>query len=81
MTRRKSFIGVAVALVLVAAGVAAAVLLTGQKNGANRTKPAAKTTTAAELPADAQPLPRSHAKAVEPKSGVVPSDDLSLIHI
>jgi len=24
---------------------------------------------------DAQPLPRSHAKAVEPKTGVVPSDD------
>jgi hypothetical protein len=77
MTRRKSFIGVAVALVLVGAGVAAALLLTGQKNGATRTKQSAKTTTAAELPADAQPLPRSHAKAVEPKSGVVPSDDES----
>ena len=77
MTRRKSFIGVAVALVLVAAGVAAAVVLTDQKNAAKRTKPAAssRTTTAAELPADAQPLPRSHAKAVEPETGVVPSDD------
>lgn len=77
MTRRKSFIGVAVALVLVAAGVAAAVVLTDQKNAAKRTKPPAssRTTTAAELPADAQPLPRSHAKAVEPQTGVVPSDD------
>jgi len=78
MTRRRSVIGVAFVLVLVAAGVAVAVVLTGQ-NGSRKSgsKPsvAAKTTTAAELPADAQPLPRSHAKAVEPETGVVPSDD------
>jgi Lytic transglycolase len=76
-TRRKSFIGATVALVLVTVGVAAALFLTDQKNAAKRTKRAAssKTTTAAELPADAQPLPRSHAKAVEPETGVVPSSD------
>jgi hypothetical protein len=76
-TRRKSFIGVAVGLVLVAVGVAATVLVTDEKNAAKRAKPAAssKTTTAAELPADAQPLPRSHAKAVEPETGVVPSSE------
>lgn len=77
MTRRKSFIGVAVAVVLVAAGVAAAVVLTDQKSATKRTKTTAAkpSSNAAELPADAQPLPRSHAKAVEPKTGVVPSDD------
>ena len=77
MTRRKSFIGVAVAVVLVAAGVAAAVVLTDQKSATKRTKTTASkpSSNAAELPADAQPLPRSHAKAVEPKTGVVPSDD------
>ena len=77
MTRRKSFIGVAVAVVLVAAGVAAAVVLTDQKSATQRTKTTAAkpSSNAAELPADAQPLPRSHAKAVEPKTGVVPSDD------
>ena len=77
MTRRKSLIGVAVAVVLVAAGVAAAVVLTDQKSATKRTKTTAAkpSSNAAELPADAQPLPRSHAKAVEPKTGVVPSDD------
>ena len=77
MTRRKSFIGVAVAVVLVAAGAAAAVVLTDQKSATKRTKTTAAkpSSNAAELPADAQPLPRSHAKAVEPKTGVVPSDD------
>jgi rare lipoprotein A (peptidoglycan hydrolase) len=77
MTRRKSFIGVAVAVVLVAAGVAAAVVLTDQKSATKRTKTTAAkpSSNAAELPADAQPLPRSHAKAVEPETGVVPSDD------
>jgi hypothetical protein len=77
MTRRKSFIGVAVAVVLVAAGVAAAVALTDQKSATKRTKTTAAkpSSNAAELPADAQPLPRSHAKAVEPETGVVPSDD------
>jgi len=77
MTRRKGFIGVAVAVVLVAAGVAAAVVLTDQKSATKRTKTTAAkpSSNAAELPADAQPLPRSHAKAVEPKTGVVPSDD------
>jgi len=77
MTRRKSFIGVAVAVVLVAAGVAATVVLTDQKSATKRTKTTAAkpSSNAAELPADAQPLPRSHAKAVEPKTGVVPSDD------
>jgi hypothetical protein len=77
MTRRKSFIGVAVAVVLVAAGVATAVVLTDQKSATKRTKTTAAkpSSNAAELPADAQPLPRSHAKAVEPKTGVVPSDD------
>ena len=77
MTRRKSFIGVAVAVVLVAAGVAAAAVLTDQKSATKRTKTTAAkpSSNAAELPADAQPLPRSHAKAVEPKTGVVPSDD------
>jgi rare lipoprotein A (peptidoglycan hydrolase) len=77
MTRRKGFIGVAVAVVLVAAGVATAVVLTDQKSATKRTKTTAAkpSSNAAELPADAQPLPRSHAKAVEPKTGVVPSDD------
>lgn len=77
MTRRKSFIGVAVAVVLVAAGVAAAVVLTDQKSATKRTKTTAAkpSSNATELPADAQPLPRSHAKAVEPETGVVPSDD------
>jgi len=77
MTRRKGFIGVAVAVVLVAAGVAAAVVLTDQKSATKPTKTTAAkpSSNAAELPADAQPLPRSHAKAVEPKTGVVPSDD------
>ena len=77
MTRRKSLIGVAVAVVLVAAGVAAAVVLTDQKSATKRTKTTAAkpSSNAAELPADAQPLPRSHAKAVEPETGVVPSDD------
>jgi len=77
MTRRKSFIGVAVAVGLVAAGVATAVVLTDQKSATKRTKTTAAkpSSNAAELPADAQPLPRSHAKAVEPKTGVVPSDD------
>jgi rare lipoprotein A (peptidoglycan hydrolase) len=77
MTRRKSFIGVAVAVVLVAAGVAAAVALTDQQSATKRTKTTAAkpSSNAAELPADAQPLPRSHAKAVEPETGVVPSDD------
>ncbi|HEX4624382.1 MAG TPA: septal ring lytic transglycosylase RlpA family protein [Solirubrobacteraceae bacterium] len=77
MTRRKSFIGVAVAVVLVAAGVAAAIVLTDQKSATKRTKTTAAkpSSNAAELPADAQPLPRSHAKAVEPETGVVPSDD------
>ena len=77
MTRRKGFIGVAVAVVLVAAGVAATVVLTDQKSATKRTKTTAAkpSSNAAELPADAQPLPRSHAKAVEPKTGVVPSDD------
>ena len=77
MTRRKSFIGVAVAVVLVAAGVATAVVLTDQKSATKRTKTTAAkpSSNAAELPADAQPLPRSHARAVEPKTGVVPSDD------
>ena len=66
MTRRKGFIGVAVAVVL-----------TDQKSATKRTKTTAAkpSSNAAELPADAQPLPRSHAKAVEPKTGVVPSDD------
>jgi len=77
MTRRKGFIGVAVAVVLVAAGVATAVVLTDQKSATKRTKTTAAkpSSNAAELPADAQPLPRSHARAVEPKTGVVPSDD------
>jgi hypothetical protein len=63
--------------VLVAAGVAATVVLTDQKSATKRTKTTAAkpSSNAAELPADAQPLPRSHAKAVEPKTGVVPSDD------
>jgi hypothetical protein len=66
-----------VAVVLVAAGVAAAVVLTDQKSATKRTKTTAAkpSSNAAELPADAQPLPRSHAKAVEPETGVVPSDD------
>jgi len=66
-----------VAVVLVAAGVATAVVLTDQKSATKRTKTTAAkpSSNAAELPADAQPLPRSHAKAVEPKTGVVPSDD------
>jgi hypothetical protein len=61
----------------VGAGAAAAVLLSdtngGQSGAGAKPSAAARTTTAAELPADAQPLPRSHAKAVEPQTGVVPS--------
>jgi hypothetical protein len=76
MPRRRIVIGLAIVLVLAGAGVAAAVVLTNDKSTTKQQaaqKPAARTT--AELPADAQPLPKSHAKAVEPQTGVPSQGD------
>jgi hypothetical protein len=72
MPRNRVIAVLAVALVLVGAGVAAAVVLT-DKDSTKRASNAARTAsvkTTAELPADAQPLPRSRARAVEPETGV-----------
>jgi hypothetical protein len=64
----------ATAIVLVGAGVAAAVALTGS-SGTQRNTASGGERTAAALPADAQPLPRSHARAVDPQVGVeAPTD-------
>jgi rare lipoprotein A (RlpA)-like double-psi beta-barrel protein len=73
-TRRKSLIGVAVALVLVASAAGFVLSSTGPSGTSKRTTQAAvRTTTSSsnELPADAQPLPPSHARAVQPQSGEV----------
>jgi Lytic transglycolase len=76
---RRRLVVLAAVLVLAGAGVAAAVVLSDPGGGsASRTQAAAtepRTTTRADVvPADAQPLPRSHARAVEPETGV-PSQD------
>jgi hypothetical protein len=76
-TRSKSLIGVAVVLVLAAAGVGIALSSTGSSSPHKQaTEASARTTTSSsnELPADAQPLPKSHARAVEPATGAVPSN-------
>ena len=77
MPRRRIVIGLAVVLALAGAGVAAAVVLTDSDSApkARTEARAARTATADELPADAQPLPRSHARAVEPESGVPSEKD------
>lgn len=77
MARNRLIAVLGAALVLVGAGVAAAVVLSdksGSTTASNATRTATVKTTA-ELPADAQPLPRSHARAVEPETGVPSSDD------
>jgi hypothetical protein len=76
MPRRRIVIGLAVVLVLAGAGVAAAVVLTNDNSTTRTTaqKPAVQT-AADQLPADAQPLPKSHAKAVEPQTGVPSQSD------
>jgi hypothetical protein len=70
---------IAVVLVLAGAGVAAAVVLAGRgSDTAVRTAVAVRprTSTRADVvPADAKPLPRSHARAVEPEIGVPSQHD------
>jgi hypothetical protein len=77
MPRRRIVIGLAVVVVLAGAGVAAAVVLTGQSKsgGGKQVASASKSSSAQELPADAQPLPRSHARAVDPQAGVPSQSD------
>jgi Lytic transglycolase len=75
MPRRRLIAVLVIAIVLVGAGVAAAVALTGSSGTHRNTASGHGATTAAALPADAQPLPRSHPRAVDPQVGVeAPTD-------
>jgi hypothetical protein len=77
MPRRRLTAALAIAVVLLlGAGVAAAVVLSGSSDkGQKGADEHPGETTAAALPADAQPLPRSHPRAVDPEVGVAaPSD-------
>src|SRR4051794_29869980 len=79
MSRNTLIAGLAVALVLVGGGVAAAVVLSddgggGGGKGTSTQANGSAVKTAAELPADAQPLPRFRGRAVEPATGV-PSEE------
>jgi Lytic transglycolase len=71
MPRRRIVIGLAAA--------AMALALAGCGGGDSHTtvaqQPSHTATTTPELPADAQPLPKSHAKAVEPETGVPSAND------